>query len=619
MDIIDIMLARAMTPQGQTEAYVAIANDAAAKAEKAKDDAETAIATVTSAAEDIAETQAAATQLLEDAQTALETAQQAQINVPTTEDIDAEVKKMTVNTNVIDGQSAKTIQVITTYPDNTLNTQNVTKLYKAAGNNEDGTMTQKAIKTYVDNSISNIPASGNTTNINFSVNDAGQLVVIGSDGTATASDISEEELISLLLRAGTYTAEGSIGIDIDYANKSFARVQGAINLSAGNDFNQFAMYGGRMRCNVADDGTITAFYGDENYTENGSNGQVMVYQPKFYYQRIPLNTENTSKGRIIRHESLLLSDTMQSGFKLAPIFKNGDEELDYILLSAYEGTVTSGKLTSIANNKPTSNMTITEAETKAALRGTGWHIANMAAVSANQMLEIVEFGSMNGQQSLEDGICNITGVSNKNCSSLTGSTASLGNASGHAAQTINEINGTTTTETVAGKRAISYRGVENPWGNIWHMIGGINILGGNLRQGGTPYICTDFNYTPDTISSNYEDIGFNLPATYSWISAMGYGKSKYDWIFLPIECVSANSLLPVGDNLWVVANTDGNRVLAIGGSYNLQENVGPFYYAADRTVEESSRNNYGARLMFIPTKNEIYNANITKWTTKMGA
>jgi len=33
MDIIDIMLARAMTPQGKTETYVAKANAAAAKAE----------------------------------------------------------------------------------------------------------------------------------------------------------------------------------------------------------------------------------------------------------------------------------------------------------------------------------------------------------------------------------------------------------------------------------------------------------------------------------------------------------------------------------------------------------------------------------------------------------
>jgi len=35
MDIMDIMLARAMTPQGQTDTYVAKANAAAAKAAKA--------------------------------------------------------------------------------------------------------------------------------------------------------------------------------------------------------------------------------------------------------------------------------------------------------------------------------------------------------------------------------------------------------------------------------------------------------------------------------------------------------------------------------------------------------------------------------------------------------
>jgi hypothetical protein len=45
----------------------------------------------------------------------------------------------------------------------------------------------------------------------------------------------------------------------------------------GSDFDKFLMYGGRVRCNVADDGTINAFYGEESYKDDGSNGQVMVY------------------------------------------------------------------------------------------------------------------------------------------------------------------------------------------------------------------------------------------------------------------------------------------------------------------------------------------------------
>jgi hypothetical protein len=85
-------------------------------------------------------------------------------------------------------------------------------------------MTQKAIKAYVDNAAFNPSGSNNTTNITFNVTDAGKIIVIGADGNVIASDISESELISLLLRAGTYTAVDGIGIDIDYANKSFSRV-----------------------------------------------------------------------------------------------------------------------------------------------------------------------------------------------------------------------------------------------------------------------------------------------------------------------------------------------------------------------------------------------------------
>ena len=53
MDIIDVILARAMTPQGKTEIYVSKANAAAAKAAKAEQDAAAAIAVVNAAAEDI--------------------------------------------------------------------------------------------------------------------------------------------------------------------------------------------------------------------------------------------------------------------------------------------------------------------------------------------------------------------------------------------------------------------------------------------------------------------------------------------------------------------------------------------------------------------------------------
>ena len=643
MDIIDIMLARAMTPQGQTETYVAKANAAAAKAEQAKQDAAEAIATVEAAADEIATAKSEAEDLLTAAQEALETAQAAQINTLDTEDIDAEINKMTVNTNVVDGTSAKTLQVVTTYPDNTLNTQNITKLYKTVGQNEDGAMTQKAItealgakadtsalagkmdafnlndyasKQYVNTQISSISINngGTTINVNYGIDKAGHIIIVGQDGLATAGTITEEMLIEALIRSGSYSAENVVGLEIDYENKTFMRLQEAYGKSAGADFDKYTMYGGRMRCNVAADGTINAFYGDNGYTEDGSNGQVMVYQPKFYYQRIPLKVEASANGTIIRKETLLLSPIAQAGFKLHPLFiGDNEEELDYAFLSAYDGCLEDNKLMSIAGKKPTSNITITQAEEYAQAFNSNWHISNMEFESAMQMLEMVEFGIMNGQNAIEKGISNITSVGNYNCSGLTGSTASLGNGTGAAESTTIEINGTNTVYSENGKRAIAYRGLENPWGNIWRMVGGMKVIGTNENNGGLPYFCT----TSDYFNGEYISVGFKLPSSYGWISAMGYGNKSNDWLYIPIECVNASSALPVGDNLWTSPNLNGEVMMVASGSWSFEEGAGPFNYGCDRPFNDSAQKSYGARIMYKPTKNSTYTANIAKWTAKM--
>ena len=610
MDIIDIMLARAMTPQGQTEIYVAKADKAAATAEKAKADAVAAVNTLEEAADEVAVARTEAQSLLEEARETLETAQAAQINTLDVDDVDDEVKKLNISIKDTDTQNHKLLQIETKYPDNTTHTENITKLYKSEGNNEDGTMTQKAIKTYVD-------SKSNSATVNFDPNNAGHIVIIDKDGKIISGTTTEEQIINALIAAGIdLSTNNEIGLDIDYQNKVFSRLQKASNLTMGQDFDKFVMYGGRKRCNVSDNGTITAFYGDSNYREDGSNGQVMVYQPKFYYQRTPLKLND----KTVRRETLTISSTKKPGFKLHPLFDAGnDEEYEYVLLSAYEGTIDNNILSSITGAQPVSNVTIADAEMYARARGEGWHIMNMAAVSANQMLEIVEFGQMNGQNALEAGITNLNYTSNKNCSAIIGSTSVLGNSSGHATTTISNNNGVELTNTEAGKRAISYRGMENPWGNIWNMIGGINIKGDGYSQGGAPYICNDFNYTPSLINSNYEYIGFNLPSTYGWINGMGYGEEKYDWVYLPTECASgANSLLPVGDNLWTVGNVSENKIIAVGGTYGFGEADGPFYYACDSSANNSNKHNYSARLMFIPTKNAIYENNILKWTNVMG-
>ncbi len=607
MDIIDILLARAMTPQGQTENYVNVANAAAVKAAKAKDDAEEAIATVNAAASDIEEKQSAAEELLSTAQNVLETAQQAQIAMPnaystTGQNTDGYMTQKAV-TDALDTKAS------VTYVNNSLSSKV-----------DNSTLNNYATTAYVNQQIAAIPQTPSIPSgvSNLGVDNAGKIVIIGEDGNIISGIITQNDIIEALIQTGEYVNGDIIGLAIDYENKSFSRIQSAAGKSMGSDFNSYTMYGGRMRCNVADDGTINAFYGDNNYRDDGSNGQVMIYQPKFYYQRNINKTSNGQIGKIIRQETIMITSTPISGFKLHPLFKLSDgTELDYVLLPAYDATIENNTLTSKAGTKPSSGMTVMEAEAYATNRGAGWHITNLAAESANQMLEIIEFGMMNGQEAIEAGISNITSNTTYNCSSITGSTSTLGNSSGTANSTINEINGSTTSYSTVGQRAISYRGMENPWGNIWHMIGGINIQGSGASGSGIPYICSTFNYS-DQITADYHSIGFCLPVSYGWISAMGYGNEEYDWVYMPAECNQANSALPVGDNLWATQNLNGINAVALGGGWYADLYNGPFYYGCDRSIQETSRTTYGAHIMFIPTKNNIYTANINKWQQKNG-
>lgn len=640
MDIIDVMIAKALTPQGQIESY-------ARQSETAVANANSAVAAIDSITQQTntnntksQETLAAAEQALENASAAEERIQAAldSIQGSSTEQIDEEIDKIALSLAATANGSKLTLTTPSgakkevegwAMPQQTL--------YSTTGSHTDGAMTQKAtsdaisaLETTLTNRINSIPSSGGGGGgvSNLGTNAAGRIVIVGNDGNIAAGDVTEEMIVKLLIKSGTYSATGTLGLVIDYENKSYERAQEAANLQAGADYDTYAMYGGRMRCNVRDDGTITAFYGDTAYTEDGSNGQVMLYQPKFYYQRTYLKDTLTNHGYSIQKESILLSAEERVGFKLHPLFKSGDEELDYVLLPAYEGSVfdvsdnsylannESGvdffadKLCSIAGVKPLNgtknSLNIEKLQALASNRGEGWQLTNAEAESALQMLEIVEFGTMNGQTALEKGLVNVSRTGTTDCSAITGSTSSLGNKSGIAESTIVDSDGTRTQYTTDGYRAISYRGMENPWGNIWRIIGNMTVRGTGNTTGGIPY----YNETP---------LSFQLPvASSNWISAMGYLNPDFDWIYLPIECSSsANSAVPVGDSLWTTNALNGTNVLSVGGVINSGEGAGPFHYGADISANIDLRH-FNGRIMYIPTKNSIYQANIAKWREHYG-
>ena len=424
-----------------------------------------------------------------------------------------------------------------------------------------------------------------------------------------------------------YTDGDILGLQVDFENKTFKRLAGAVGLSANSDFDKFTMYGGRRRCNVLDDGTITAYYGDKNYAEDGSNGQVMVYQPAFYYKVVPLKLEKNSDSGIgfhLRKANYYVSSKPKTGFKLHPAFydENGNA-INYILFSADEGSMydVSAKayvndnvdksityedgdlLCSVAGKKPISGLrkglgTKPNLETMAQNRGEGWHLETIKATSANQLLMMIEIGIMNSQTGIGQGVVNIPNNASYNCSSLTGSTAELGNGTGQATETINEIGGTQTTYNVNGKVSISYRGVENPWGNLWKNIQGVNVWGDGSMGGGQPYIAKGFTFNESKHSDNYEPAGFTLANAKGYVNAMGYGSENYDWLLMPSE-IGGTSALPVGDYFSTTQNLNDYRIVRYGGGCSSIGNSGGFYWMCNSGV--GGRSDAGGRLLYVPT------------------
>lgn len=445
-----------------------------------------------------------------------------------------------------------------------------------------------------------------------------------------SEDFNAQEILSGVtdIRAylGMIETEDVLGITMDYKNKTCTRIAGAKNLTAGADFDKFSMYGGRKRCNVSDGGTINAYYGDEGYTEDGSNGQVMVYQPKFYYLVCPLeyDRQETGYGYHLRKANYYISETQRAGFKLHPAFydKNGNE-VDYILMSAYEGCIydtsanaylkndeqvmdaSKDKFSSIAGARPASgvsqNLTRPNIEQMAKNRGEGWHSFGIKTASMEQLLMIVEMGMMNLQTAIGQGVVNLPWTTGSDTTSsyagATGSTASLGNGTGRATETTTCEGGVATKNTADGKTSICYRGVENFWGNIWKFAYGINFY----CEVGKPflgYVCKDFNYAESKRTDNYENIGFALPSENGYVSAMGYS-TKYDWLFLPSE-VKGNSSLPVGDYYYQNNTWDGYRVARLGGGWADGSGAGGFCWDLTSGVGIRARV-IGGRLVYVPT------------------
>lgn len=457
----------------------------------------------------------------------------------------------------------------------------------------------------------------NASNVSMTVDPA---------AVATVGDINalQAEITDIQSFIG-YTDADIYGVEVDFKNKKFTRLAGAVGKTPGDAFDGVKAFGGRRRCNVTDDGKVVAYYGDAGFSETGvltsaitigentyptgTKVQVLVEQPKFYYKVVPLELEKIQggKGFHMRKARYYVSDTMKAGFKVHPLFVKDGKEKNFVYLSAYEGSTydtsasayklndaqdvdwTNDVLASIAGAKPTSGLTQRGAtrngfRTIAAKRGSGWSQQTIQSVSATQILFLVEYASFNIQEKLGAGVT--TKVDDgTSMTEITGATTTLGNKSGQVINT-------------NGYSVVAYRGEENPFGNLWKWVDGINTNNGStFAEGdtGTIYVA-DHGFKDDSGDAPYHEVGFSsVYLGWSYISAFGYAEDD-DWLFYPTEG-KGNSSLPVGDCSQVV--NAGWRVAILGVRWFNSSNSGLFGLCV---ADDSGSQNrvIGGRLLYVP-------------------
>ena len=405
-----------------------------------------------------------------------------------------------------------------------------------------------------------------------------------------------------------------------------------------NDFDNLYPWSHIRKCNVdAATGQVLAYYGETGFQADGSNGEVMVKIPEFWWKRERLPDEF---GNV--YEYIYIADYARAGYKKSEEFFVGA----YMI-----STETTPEETIVAHSRsgvvPKYNTTKANFRTYAKALGDGWQLMDYHYFLL-QMLYLVEYAHYNSQSMIGNGIVafntakaliaennvnriivssagtglwvgkticigatdawnssvaadrEITSIEDYNDGQVTGKAIhfdgdpvniavnnviwgsaqktgendSLGNASGCL---IND-----------SYHSVNYRGIENIFGHMWQHIDGLNI------KDYIAYICKDpDSYENDKFDAPYEKIGYvNAETSDSYIKKLGLDE-KYPEVALPTE-VGASSSTGACDNYWCV---EGNRIACVGGRFSDYWTKAGFFAWACSGASSNAYWYYGARLL----------------------
>ena len=345
-----------------------------------------------------------------------------------------------------------------------------------------------------------------------------------------------------------------------------------------NEFNENAPWGGMKRCIVNPNHSVEGYLHEDNsnnwqdgspvdWNNVESSGQnVMVEIPKFYYSKkvvederifgvadAPIQTDKINIDEWEVHPAFFRDRTALCDSQAAtPV------EVDFRYAPAFKGWVDGqNRLRSLPNKQPTGNKTIGAFRNHAKNMGVGWTQMDYYLHYAIQMLYITEYGNPDSQTMIGRGY-----VDGNSSATTTGATL---------------INGNNTFGETTGKKQISYRGIEDFWGNIRSWVDGYrsgsnrNILIGNkgFNDNGTGYKDFGNDGVSSNLSGDIRDIHGNMNTGFSANKTEG----SYD-----------------SDGLHDLGYLLSGRLPSSGGNWSDGSRAGAFYFFVDYTAPNAAAN-----------------------------
>lgn len=248
------------------------------------------------------------------------------------------------------------------------------------------------------------------------VANASSVTIVTAGGLALQSDLEAlADRVTIIEQAAVkkYGARKKVAQQSCGA-ESWERLGGAVGLTAKaavgtgdvqNDFMKSVYpYNACRPCNIKEDGTVTAYLGDANFSWDGSNGDVMLEMPLCYTSRY---FETDSDG--VEWEYRWVSSAPVDGLHVNPAFTDGSSISEKIYIPIFNGSA--GKsdvgekdvIRSIAGATPLTEVTRATFRTRSRNKGANWQLDDVWNMFLLDHLFIIMFAGTQAQRILGAG------------------------------------------------------------------------------------------------------------------------------------------------------------------------------------------------------------------------